>query len=143
MGTTVRTSPLLVLSAMAGVGIALVHMLDSRSIRAKKLYLSQCDVALAHPKFASPDLMNLDFEQQTADGSADQFEQYEWYVARLIYVLDEILRLQPTPEWYSVADTQLSNHRDYLSSGYYAEQHYLSHYSPRVRLLIDQIRQED
>ena len=143
MGTKVSTSPLLVLTALAGLGAAVVHMIDSRSIKAKKLFLSQCDVALQHPKFSDPSLMNLDFEQQTADGSAEQFEQYEWYVARLVYVLDEILRLQPTPEWYSVADTQLGSHRDYLSSGYYAEQHYLSHYSPRVRLLIDQIRQED
>jgi len=143
MGTKVSTSPLLVLTAVAGLGAAIAHVLDTRSIRAKKLYLDQCDRALEHPKFANPMLMRLDFEARTADDSAELFESYEWYVARLVYVLDEILRLQPIPEWFSVADTQLSCHGDYFSSSYYAEQHYHSHYSPRVRALINQIRQED
>ena len=46
MGTRVQTSPLLILSALIGVSVSLVHMLDTRSLRAKKLYLGQCDVAL-------------------------------------------------------------------------------------------------
>ena len=72
------------------------------------------------------------------DGEAELFERYEWYVARLIYTLDECLALAPIPQWYAVAKTQLANHKKYFASDYYKKQDYLSHYSLRMRMLIEQ-----
>jgi hypothetical protein len=108
------------------------------SEKAKKLYLSQCDVSLANPRFSSPDLAKLDVRAKTFDGKAEEFERYEWYVARLVYTLDECLSLCPTPQWYAVAKTQLGNHKTYFSSDYYRNQDYLWHYSLRMRMLIAQ-----
>jgi hypothetical protein len=128
----------LMIAAFVGIGSAVLTMLAWRGEKAKKLYLSHCDVALANPRFSSPDLAKLDLKAKIFDGSAEEFERYEWYVARLVYTLDECLSLAPIPQWYSVARTQLSNHKEYFASDYYQNQDYLSHYSLRMRMLIEQ-----
>jgi hypothetical protein len=120
--------------------IALGQALRWRALSAKQLYLGQCDMALKYPRFSSPELMKLDLGAGTADGEADTFEAYEWFVARLVYVLDEALRLWPSSQWYAVANTQLANHSQYFASEYYAKQGYLSHYSARMRTLIQKQR---
>ncbi|MBV9694803.1 MAG: hypothetical protein JO261_13985, partial [Alphaproteobacteria bacterium] len=107
-----------------------------REAKAKELYLGHCDVALSHPKFSNPELAALDLDARTLDGSREAFEQYEWYVARLVYTLDECLKLSSTRHWYKTAQTQLANHKDYLSSDYYRDQGYLPHYSKRMQILI-------
>ena len=137
---TVEPPVPLMIAAAAGIGAAIITMLSWRSEKAKKLYLSQCDVALANPKLSNPELARLDMDSKTFDGSAEEFERYEWYVARLVYVLDECLHLCPTPQWYSVAKTQLGNHKAYFASDYYRSQDYLSHYSVRMRMLITRQR---
>ena len=129
--------PMMIAGAI-GIGGALLTMLAWRGEKAKKLYLSHCDVALANPRFASPDLGKLDLREKTFDGEAELFERYEWYVARLVYTLDECLALAPIPQWYAVAKTQLANHKKYFASEYYKKQDYLSHYSLRMRMLIEQ-----
>ena len=128
----------LMIAAFIGIGGAVLTMLAWRGEKAKKLYLSHCDVALANPRFASPELGKLDLRDKTFDGEAELFERYEWYVARLVYTLDECLALAPIPQWYAVAKTQLANHKKYFASEYYQKQEYLSHYSLRMRLLIEQ-----
>ncbi len=116
--------------------IAVGQAIRWRALAAKQLYLGQCDVALKFPRFANPDLLKLDLRSKTADGEADTFEAYEWFVARLVYVLDEVLRLWPTSEWHATADTQLACHKHYFASEYYVKQDYLKHYSGRMRKLI-------
>jgi hypothetical protein len=106
-----------------------------RTAKAKTLYLGQCDVALQYPQFSNPE-DKLDMRAHTVAGDKTAFEQYEWYVARLVYVLDECLKLGPRARWRTVADTQLSNHKHYFGSDYYKKQDYLPHYSRRMRALI-------
>lgn len=106
-----------------------------RSLAAKKLYLGQCDVALTYPQFSNPE-GKLDLRAKTVDGDKAAFEQYEWYVARLVYVLDQCLILGPKRRWRAVANTQLANHKHYFGSDYYRKQDYLTHYSRRMRALI-------
>jgi len=140
---TVRPPLILMLGALVAAGVGVANMISWRSLKAKKLYLSQCDVALANPQFSNPQDLTLDFEKQTANGSKDEFERYEWYVARLVYVLDECFRLCPlSGEWEAVAETQLSNHAEYFASDYYVEQDYLDHYSDRMVALIHDVRGE-
>jgi len=148
-------SPFAVIGAIMG-GIALIKIIKwqlaggrerfmtvaagRRSTKAKELYLAQCDVALANPALSNPDADTLDFAAGRMGGSRDGFERYEWYVARLIYTLDECLRLDPDGQWEAVTKTQLGSHRAYLASDYYIKQDYLSNYSPRMRALIKQQR---
>jgi hypothetical protein len=113
---------------------------NRRAVKAKELYLAHCDVALANPSLSGPEPDAFDFASGRLGGSKDAFERYEWYVARLIYTLDECLRLDPEGQWESVAKTQLRSHRVYLASDYYMKQGYLSHYSPCMRTLINQQR---
>ena len=129
------------LSTIAAVVIFFVTVLATlahRTYWAATLYAGQCDVALANPNFSNPDLGKLDLRDKTFDGEKTQFERYEWYVARLVYVLDGAMRLAPFQQWRAVARTQLANHKHYLASEYYAKQDYLKHYSGRMRRLIQQ-----
>jgi hypothetical protein len=150
-----RRSPLAIIGAVF-VGIAIVNIIkwqvaggrerfaamvtNRRAVKAKELYLAHCDVALANPSLSGPDADTLDFASGRLAGSKDAFERYEWYVARLIYTLDECLRLDPEGQWEAVAKTQLRSHRVYLASDYYMKQGYLSHYSICMRTLINQQR---
>ena len=137
-----RIEPPMPLMAMAfaALSLGIANMLSWRLAKAKKLYLGQCDVALANPQFSDPEALEIDFEARTANGSSEVFERYEWYVARLVYVLDECLALAPIPRWYKTAETQLAAHKLYLASDYYRAQDYLPHYSLRMRTLIRQQR---
>lgn len=136
--TVVRPPLGLMVLAVATAGIAIANMFKWRNAKAKEMYLSQCDVALAHPRLSDP--VELDMAAGTMGGSKQEFERYEWYVARLIYTLDECLRLVPDGEWEAVAKTQIGGHRAYLCSDYYAKQGYAAHYSPRMRSLLCQQR---
>ena len=127
---------ILVLLAVT-LGVSIHHMVRMRSATAKKLYLSQCDVALRYPQLANPE-GQLDMRSKTVGGDKTAFEQYEWYVARLVYVLDECMMLTKTTRWRAVADTQLGVHKHYFGSDYYKKQNYLPHYSEKMRRLIEQ-----
>ena len=132
------TQMLLSITLLLLAVVAIFFSIRWRGVQATRLYLSQCDVALQFPRFSNPELMKLDLRSKTADGEADTFECYEWFVARLVYVLDQALKLSPTPNWYAVAKTQLGNHKHYFASDYYRKQNYLAHYSWRMRKLIRQ-----
>jgi len=119
------------------LGVLICHFRRMRSATAKKLYLSQCDVALQYPQLANPE-GRLDMHARTFGGDKTAFEQYEWYVARLVYVLDECMLLSKKPRWRAVADTQLGVHKHYFGSDYYKKQNYLPHYSENMRQLIEQ-----
>jgi hypothetical protein len=127
-------------SALIAIALTLTQLFGNRTYHAVVHYLSQCDVALANPQFSNPELGKIDFKGHTFDGDAKQFERYEWYVARLVYTLDAAMRQAPFQQWGAVAKTQLSYHKLYFASDYYARQNYLNHYSGRMRKLIQQQR---
>lgn len=128
------------ISAVVAFTLTVTQMWAHRSYWATQLYLTQCDAALDHPRFSNPALMKLDLKARTADGDTEAFERYEWFVARLVYALDEVLHLTPTARWLAVAKTQLANHRPYFASEYYAKQGYLPHCSWRMRKMIGAFR---
>ncbi len=124
------------ISALLAVFLTLAQMHGNRSHHAALHYTGQCDVALREPQFSNPELGKLDLRAHTFDGETREFERYEWYVARLVYVLDACMRMAPFQPWGAVAKTQLANHKRYFASDYYARQDYLKHYSRRMRRLI-------
>ena len=127
-------------SALIALALTLTQLFGNRTYHAVVHYMSQCDVALANPQFSNPELGKLDLRAKTFDGEVKQFERYEWYVARLVYSLDSAMRQAPFQQWGEVARTQLSYHKPYFASDYYAQQNYLKHYSRRMRKLIQQQR---
>jgi hypothetical protein len=128
------------ISALVAAVLTMTLIAANRTHYAVMHYLGQCDVALREPQFSNPELGKLDLRDRTFDGEKVQFERYEWYVARLVYVLDAAMRLAPWQQWGAVAKTQLANHKHYFASDYYAKQDYLTHYSGRMRRLIQQQR---
>ena len=128
------------ISALVAVFLTVTQMQGNRTHHAALHYIGQCDVALHNPQFSNPELGKLDLRDKTFDGKKDQFERYEWYVARLVYSLDAAMRLAPFQQWGAVAKTQLASHRPYFASDYYAKQDYLKHYSARMRRMIQQQR---
>jgi len=128
-------------SALIAAILAVMVLAANRTHYAVMHYLGQCDVAMREPHFADPELGKLDLREKTFDGEKQEFERYEWYVARLVYVLDAAMRLAPWQQWAAVAKTQLANHKHYFASDYYAKADYLAHYSPRMRRLI--LKQRD
>jgi hypothetical protein len=128
------------ISALVAASLSVALIMANRTRYAVMHYLSQCDVAMREPRFSNPELGKLDLRDHTFDGEKAQFERYEWYVARLVYVLDAAMRLAPWQQWTAVAKTQLANHKHYFASDYYAKQDYLKHYSGRMRRLIREQR---
>ena len=128
------------ISALVAVFLTVTQMQGNRTHHAALHYISQCDAAMRDPQFSNPELGKLDLRDKTFDGKPDQFERYEWYVARLVYSLDAAMRLAPFQQWGAVAKTQLASHRPYFASDYYAKQDYLKHYSARMRRMIQQQR---
>ena len=128
------------ISALVAAALTVILIMANRTHYAVMHYLGQCDVALREPQFSNPELGKLDLRDRTFDGEKREFERYEWYVARLVYVLDAAMRLAPWQQWRAVARTQLANHKHYLASEYYAKQDYLNHYSGRMRRLIREQR---
>jgi hypothetical protein len=128
------------ISALVAAVLTMTLIAANRTHYAVMHYLGQCDVALREPQFSNPELGKLDLRDRTFDGEKAQFERYEWYVARLVYVLDAAMRLAPWQQWGAIAKTQLANHKHYFASDYYAKQDYLTHYSGRMRRLIQQQR---
>jgi len=123
-------------SALVAAVLTMTLIAANRTHYAAMHYLGQCNVAMAEPQFSNPDLGKVDMQGHTFDGDTRQFERYEWYVARLVYVLDAAMRLAPWQQWGAVAKTQLANHKHYFASDYYVRQDYLKHYSPKMRRLI-------
>ena len=128
------------ISALVAAVLTMTLIAANRTHYAVMHYLGQCDVALREPHFSNPELGKLDLRDRTFDGEKREFERYEWYVARLVYVLDATMRLAPWQQWGAVAKTQLANHKHYFASDYYAKQDYLKHYSGRMRRLIQEQR---
>ncbi|HEY2010696.1 MAG TPA: hypothetical protein VGH23_17035 [Rhizomicrobium sp.] len=127
-------------SALVAAILSTTLIVSNRIHYAAMHYLGQCDAAMREPRFSNPELGKLDLRDRTFDGEKEQFERYEWYVARLVYALDATMRLAPFQQWGAVAKTQLANHRHYFASDYYAKQDYLKHYSGRMRRLIREAR---
>ena len=127
-------------SALIAAILACLTITGNRTHYAVMHYLGQCDVAMREPQFSNPELGKLDLRDRTFNGEKTEFERYEWYVARLVYTLDTVMRLAPWQQWGAVAKTQLANHRHYFASDYYARQDYLKHYSTRMRRLIREQR---
>ena len=127
-------------SALVAACLSVTLIVSNRTHYAAMHYTGLCVAALREPRFSNPELGKIDMRDRTFDGEKIQFERYEWYVARLVYVLDAAMRLAPWQQWTQVAKTQLANHRHYFASDYYAKQDYLQHYSGRMRRLIQQQR---
>ena len=80
-------------AALIAAVLAFMSLSADRTNFSASLYIAHCDVAMTYPELANPELAKLDLRDRSLDGDKAKFERYEWYVARLVYVLDAAIRL--------------------------------------------------
>lgn len=97
----------------------------SREISARAAWEAYLDMAFENPRLA-----RAGFDR----AEADAFEQYEWFVSRMLYAAEEVLILayQSKP-WHAAIRAQIGYHSEYLRS---QGQNYVCHYSSELQELI-------
>ena len=78
------------------------------STRARAVYASALRSGVQHPELAEPMLGVI--------ASGAEFVRYKLFVASLLAAADEILLLDPSPEWKATVARMLAPHRSYLAS---------------------------
>jgi hypothetical protein len=100
------------------------------SARAGAIYSDHLRFAVDHPEFADPMLGGLTSPVEVA--------RYKSFVASLLTTADEILLLQPTPQWRDALLRQIAPHRSFLASDEFHAT-ILAGCSPEVKALVDRI----
>jgi hypothetical protein len=97
----------------------------SREVSARAAWEAYLDMAFENPRLARAGFDGDD---------ADAFEQYEWFVSRMLYAAEEVLILayQSKP-WHAAIKGQIRYHAEYLRS---QGRNYICHYSPQLQQLI-------
>ena len=66
-----------------------------------------------------------------------EFEQYEWFVSRMLYAAEEVLDLtNDDRNWIGVIETQIGFHSAYLCG---QGKQYHSHYAPPVQVMLNRV----
>lgn len=98
--------------------------------RARASFAAQQRLALQYPELADPMLGGLN--------SAVEIARYKQYVATLLANAEEILSLDPSPEWQASLIRQLAPHQAYLTSGDFGQSGFTD-CSPAVQALLQRL----
>ncbi|CRM18409.1 hypothetical protein [Pseudomonas sp. 24 E 13] len=112
------SSLLTFLVAVAAAGVAYNQLNESRVAAAKSIYREYLSTALSHPKFSAASYPFNDPKFNSFKAGAD-LEQYENYVAYLIFSAEEVLEvddLRAQRGWCETIRDQFKYHALYLSS---------------------------
>ena len=97
----------------------------AREVSARAAWEKYLEMAFLNPVLARANLQQ--FNETT-------FEQYEWFVSRMLYAAEEVLLLTSDDRsWNDVITDQIGFHAEYIS-GRGAQ--YNDHYSPTLRTLL-------
>jgi hypothetical protein len=134
---TVATSIIAALAAVFTLGIYFGQRISDRRSFAKGLVREYVQVALENPRFANPQLAEIDFAARTFDGSREDFEKYERFVDFVLWTDEEVLSILKDDRWRASVRQNLGEHRAYLQTGIYGD--YAAFFSPELVLLIRQV----
>jgi hypothetical protein len=96
--------------------------------------------ALNTPSLQTPELSDLDYENETLDGDKEKFFEYQWFVSFMLLACDQVLRLRGSADWKRIVENNLRYHRDYIRSKAFAPS--LEVLSPLLRSKITQVQSE-
>jgi hypothetical protein len=115
-----------------------------RRANANELWRETLRLAFENPKLSDPSLNTtaFDYENLTIDGDPELFQKYEMFVDTILNASEEILRGQPTREWFATVRMQLKLHRDYLLSPHFRNSGYLEQYTPKFRAFMADVLSE-
>ncbi len=100
------------------------------STRARAVYAAALRSGVQHPELAEPMLGVI--------ASGAEFVRYKLYVASLLAAADEILLLDPSPEWKATIARLLTPHRSYLGSDEF-RQGALADCTPALRQVLGSV----
>ena len=99
-------------------------------VRARAVWGDWLRLAVAHPELADPGL-------GAVSGPAEMV-RYKAFVASLLAAADQVLLLEPTPEWRKTVARQLALHASLLASGDFRSS-LLGDCSTEVRKLVETV----
>ena len=105
---------------------------DQKAATAKSLYKDYLRLAYESPMLSSPSYPKRCPGYRAIRKDRVEFERYEWYVACLLFSVEEILNLEGGGEWAFTLTAQLKYHALYLKSYPFEG----NHYTPAVQQLI-------
>jgi hypothetical protein len=140
----------LVMAVAAVVALIYAHLQIAdgrraeRRANANELWRETLRLAFENPKLSDPSLNTtaFDYENLTIDGDPELFQKYEMFVDTILNASEEILRGQPTREWFAAVRMQLKLHRDYLLSPHFQNSGYLEQYTPKFRAFMADVLSE-
>ena len=120
------------LSAFVAAGAFVISVVKNREdakrareVSARAAWEKYLEMAFQNPELARANLQQ--FDEKT-------FEQYEWFVSRMLYAAEEVLLLTSDDRsWNDVIADQIGFHAEYIS-GRGAQ--YNGHYSSPLRALL-------
>lgn len=99
-------------------------------VRARAVWGDWLRLAVAHPELADPGL--------GAVSGAGEIVRYKAFVAALLAAADQILMLDPSPEWRRTVARQLAPHASFLASGEFRSS-LLADCSLEVKKLVESV----
>jgi hypothetical protein len=129
-----------VVMALAAIGaLVYAHLQISEGRRserradANELWRETLRLGFDNPKLSDPTqrLADFDYVNLTVDGSKETFQKYELFVDTILNASEEILDVNPTPEWIAAVRIQLKQHHAYLTSAHFERSGYLAQYTPK------------
>lgn len=110
-----------------------VTRLETRRTTAHQIYKDYLRLAMDHPEFSLASFPMESPRLQEILKDDLKYEQYEFYVAQLLFAVEGILETCADAEWEATLTDQLSYHALYLQGEHLRQRHY----SQRVLSLCD------
>jgi hypothetical protein len=129
------------LAALVGFGGVIWNLRETRKNQEKERAFRAYDAYLKdsfnNPQFANGQLLDkrIKIPEHYGEGS-DEFYKYEWFVARLMSAVEQILGAVPRdPEWKDTIKAQIFQHSEYIGTRYFKP----DFYSCKLRKIIKEV----
>jgi hypothetical protein len=130
------------LTAIVGVGVAIAALSINRHIQREALargaYLDYGRLCIDNPNLAFPKLLKMNFNDESAEGSREIFEKYEWFVSTLLMTAKFIFETSGRDRRLrEIMVMQLAYHWRYLEH-FRDKRHYLTRWNTELSAEFDE-----
>ena len=112
------------------------RLLERENI-ATQIWREYKKIALSYPQYYVDERLIFDFEKRTLEGSRENFQQYQWLVSFTLTACEEVLTIYRNKEdWKNTVNWQVTIHRQFIQSSYFAERGYMGALGPEVQAIV-------
>ena len=128
--------------AAVGVIIALFAYLanknNQREALVQRAYFDYAKMAVEKPELAFPANQKLNFQNQTFNGDALEFERYEWFVSSMLATVHFISRVERSSKhWHEMMINQVAYHWRYIEH-FRMTKLYLQNWDKELTKILDE-----